>query len=128
VQTFTPGIAIGAEQVSASPRGPFTAFFPGALTSTWTGQSWTLDKAITVTRVQAQAKTAPAGCTTSAVVRVTDGTTPVNLTIAAAANDSGAIAQNYAAGAVLTISVQTAAAGCSTSPADTNAVIQYKMQ
>jgi len=47
-----------------------------------TGQSWTLDKAITVTRVAAQAKTAPAGCTTNAVVRVTDGTTALNLTIA----------------------------------------------
>jgi hypothetical protein len=29
---------------------------------------------------------------------------------------------------VLTVSVQTAAAGCTTSPADANAVIQYKMQ
>jgi hypothetical protein len=128
LQTFSPGIAIGSETVSASPRGPFTIFFPGALTSTWTGESWTLDKAITVTRVQAQAKTAPSGCTTNAALRVTDGTTPVNLTIAAAANDSGPITQNYAAGAVLTVSVQTAAAGCTTSPADANAVIQYKMQ
>jgi hypothetical protein len=58
LQTFSPGIAIGAETASASPRGPFNVFSPGALTSTWTGESWTLDKAITVTRVQAQAKTA----------------------------------------------------------------------
>jgi hypothetical protein len=128
LQTFSPGIAIGSETVSASPRSPFTIFFPGALTSTWTGESWTLDKAITVTRLQAQAKTAPAGCTTNSVIRLTDGTTPVNLTIAAAANDSGAITQNYAAGATLTVSVQTAATGCATSPADANAVIQYKMQ
>ena len=128
LQTFSPGIAIGTETVSASPRGPFNVFFPGALTSTWTGESWTLDKAITVTRVQAQAKTAPAGCTTNAVIRLTDGTTPVNLTIAAAANDSGAITQNYAAGATLTVGVQTAAAGCGTSPADANAVIQFRMQ
>jgi hypothetical protein len=128
IQTFTPGITIGTEQMSASPRGPFGTFFPGALTSTWTGESWTLDKAITVTRLQVQAKTAPSGCTTNAVLRVTDGTTPVNLTISAAANDSGAIAQNYAAGATLTVTVQTAAAGCTTSPADANAVIQYRMQ
>jgi hypothetical protein len=128
LQTFSPGLAIGAETVSASPRGPFNIFFPGVLTSTWTGESWTLDKAITVTRVQVQAKTAPAGCATNSVIRLTDGTTPVNLTIAAAANDSGAITQNYAAGATLTVSVQTAAAGCATSPADANAVIQYKMQ
>ena len=103
-------------------------FFPGALTSTWTGESWTLDKAITVTRLQAQAKTAPAGCTTNAAIRLTDGATAVNLTLSGAANDSGALTQNYAAGATLTLSVQTAAAGCTTSPADTNAVVQYKMQ
>ena len=39
-------------------------------------------------------------------MRITDGTTPVNLTITAAANDSGAITQSYAAGATLTLSVQ----------------------
>jgi hypothetical protein len=54
-----------------------------------------------------QAKTAPSGCAT---------------------NDSGAITQNYAAGASLTIAVQTAAAGCATSPADANVVVQYRMQ
>jgi len=62
------------------------------------------------------------------VPRVTDGTTPVNLTIAAAANDSGPMTQNYKAGATLTVSIQTAASGCTTLPADANAVIQYKMQ
>ena len=103
-------------------------FLPGALTSTWTGSTWTLDKAITVTRVEAQAKTAPAGCTTNAVVRLTDGTTPVNVTLSAAANSSGAITQNYAGGAALTIAVSTAAAGCTTSPADVNVTVQYKMQ
>src|SRR5579863_2558550 len=128
VQTFSPGIVIGADQVSSGPRAFFDTALPGALTSTWTGSTVTLDKAITVTRVQTQAKTAPSGCSTNAVIRLTDGTTPVNVTIAAAANDSGAITQNYAAGATLTVSVQTAAAGCSTSPADANAIIQYRMQ
>jgi hypothetical protein len=90
--------------------------------------TWTTDKAVTITRVQVQAKTAPAGCTTNAVVRFTDGTTPVNVTISTAANDSGAISQNYAAGASLQISVQTAAAGCTTSPADANVTVQYRMQ
>src|SRR6266849_1632175 len=127
-QHFTQGMALGGESLSASPRGEQNVFLPGALTSTWTGSTWTPDKAVTVTRLQVQAKTAPSGCTTSAVVRLTDGTTPVNLTIAAAANDSGAIAQNYAAGASLTIAVQTAAAGCTTSPADANVVVQYRMQ
>jgi hypothetical protein len=101
---------------------------PGALTSTWTALTWTLDKAITVTRMQVQAKTAPSGCTTNAVARISDGTTPVSLTISGVANDSGAISQNYAAGASIVISVQTAAAGCTTSPADANVVVQYRMQ
>jgi hypothetical protein len=50
------------------------------------------------------------------------------LTITAAANDSGAITQNYAADATLTLSVQTGAVGCTALPADANGVIQYKMQ
>src|SRR5260370_8813305 len=96
-------MALGGESLSASPRGEQNVFLPGALTSTWTGSTWTPDKAVTVTRLQVQAKTAPSGCTTSAVVRLTDGTTPGNLTIAPAANDSGAIPHNYPPAASLTI-------------------------
>jgi hypothetical protein len=122
------GIVLNGENFSAVPRDIFSAFLPGALTSTWTGATLTLDKAITVTRVQVQAKTAPSGCATNAVVRLTDGASPLNVTLSAAANDSGAVSQNYAAGAVLTISVQTAASGCTTSPADANVAVQYRMQ
>ncbi|HKV25544.1 MAG TPA: hypothetical protein VJN93_13200 [Candidatus Acidoferrum sp.] len=127
-QHFTQGVIFGNETFTASPRGVQSTFLPGALTATWTGSTWTLDKAVTVTRVQVQAKTAPAGCTTSAVVRLSDGTSPVNVTISAAANDSGPITQNYAAAASLTVAVQTAAAGCTTSPADANVIVQYRMQ
>src|SRR5208337_200911 len=119
---------LGGEALTAAPRGEQNIFLSGALTATWTGATWIPDKGVTVTRVQVQAKTAPAGCTTNAVVRLTDGTSPVNLTISGAANDSGVIAQNYAAGTPLTLSVQTAAAGCTTSPADANVTIQYRMQ
>jgi hypothetical protein len=127
-QHYAQGVAFGTETFTASPRGEQNVFLPGALTSAWTGSTWTLDKAVTVTRVQVQAKTAPAGCTTNSVVRLTDGTSPVNVTISAAGNDSGPIAQNYAAAASLTISVQTAASGCTASPADANVVVQYRMQ
>jgi hypothetical protein len=127
-QHFTQGVALNGETLSASPRGEQNVFLPGALTSTWTGSTWTLDRAIVVTRVQVQAKTAPSGCTTNAIVRLSDGSTPVNVTVAAAANDSGAITQNYAAGASLTVTVQTAAVGCTTSPADANVIVQYRMQ
>jgi hypothetical protein len=127
-QHYTQGVVFGTETFTASPRAEQNIFLPGALTSTWTGATWTNDKAVTITRIQVQAKTAPAGCTTNAIVRFTDGTTPVNVTISAAANDSGAISQNYAAGASLQVLVQTAAAGCTTSPADANVTVQYRMQ
>ena len=121
-------LLLNGEFLNAAPRSEQNIFLPGGLSTTWTGSTWTLDRGVTVTRVQVQAKTPPAGCTTNAVVRLTDGTTPVNVTIAAAANDSGAITQNYASGAVLTLSVQTAAAGCTTTPTDANVTIQYRMQ
>ena len=127
-QHFTQGVAVGSETFTGSPRGEQSVFLPGALTTTWTGSTWTLDKAVTITRVQVQAKTAPSGCTTNAIVRLTDGASPLNVTISAAANDSGPITQNYAAAASLTLSVQTAAAGCTTSPADANVIVQYRMQ
>jgi hypothetical protein len=123
-----PKLLLNGEFTGSVGRAEQSIFLPGALTSTWTGSTWTPDKAVTVTRMQVQAKTAPAGCSTNAVVRLTDGTAPVNLTIAAAGNDSGAITQNYAAGATITVSVQTAAAGCTTAPADANVEVQYRMQ
>ena len=124
----TTRLRINGEAITGAPRSEQNIFLPGALTSTWVASTWTPDKAVTVTRLQVQTKTAPASCSTNAVVRLTDGTTPVNLTIAAAANDSGSLTQNYAAGTPLSLSVQTAAAGCTTAPADANITIQYRMQ
>jgi hypothetical protein len=123
-----PKLLLNGEFTGSVPRAEQNIFFPGALTSTWTGSSWTPDRAVTVTRMQVQAKTAPAGCSTNAVVQLTNGTTRVNLTISSAANDTGTISQNYAAGTAITVSVETAAAGCTTSPADANVTVQYKMQ
>jgi hypothetical protein len=123
-----PKLLLNGEFTGSVARSEQNIFLPGALTSTWTASTWTPDKAVTITRMQVQAKTAPAGCTTNAVVQLTDGTTPVNVTIATGANDSGALTQNYAAGATVTVSVQTAAAGCTTAPADANVTVQYRMQ
>ena len=123
-----PKLLLNGEFTGSVARSEQNIFLPGALSTTWTASSWTPDKPVTVTRVQVQAKTAPAGCTTSAVVQLTNGTTPINLTISAAANDTGSISQNYAAGTALTVSLQTAAAGCSTTPADANVTVQYRMQ
>jgi len=128
LQHFTQGLALGPETVTSSPRSEQNVFLPGALTSTWTGATWTTDRAVIITRIQVQTKTAPASCTTNAVVRLTDGTKPINVTISTVANDSGAISQSYAAGASLQVKLQTAAAGCTTNPADANVTIQYRMQ
>lgn len=106
----------------------FHSFFPGALTATWTGGTWTLTRAVIVTRIQAQLRVAPAGCSVSPIFRLTDGSTPLNLTLSAASNDSGVISQSYAAGTVFTTSIQTAASGCTTSPGDANVAVQYRMQ
>jgi hypothetical protein len=123
-----PKLLLNGETTASVARSEQNIFLPSALTSTWTASSWTPDKPVTVTRMQVQTKTAPAGCSTNAIVRLTDGTTPINLTISAASNDTGSISQNYAAGSTLTVSVQTAASGCSTSPADANVTVQYRMQ
>lgn len=123
-----PKLLLNGELTASVARSEQNIFLPGALTSTWTASSWTPDRPITVTRLQAQAKTAPTSCSTNAIVRLTDGTTPINLTISAASNDSGSISQNYGAGSTLTVSVQTAASGCGTSPADANVTVQYRMQ
>jgi hypothetical protein len=127
-KTIGPLVVNGDSAMSAAPRVVYATFLPGALTSTWTGSTLTPDKAISATRMHVQVKTAPGGCTTNAVVRLSDGTTVQDVTITATNNDSGAITKNYAAGAPLTVSVLTAAVGCTTSPADANVIVQYRMQ
>jgi hypothetical protein len=104
------------------------AFLPGALTTTWTGETWTLPRNIIVTRIQVQAKTAPAGCATQAVVRLTDGTTPETVTVTGLASDSGIFSQAYSSGSVMQIGVSIAGVGCSTAPADVNVNVEYGVQ
>src|SRR5229473_1819459 len=40
-QHFTQGVAFGTETFTASPRSEQNVFLPGALTSAWTGSTWT---------------------------------------------------------------------------------------
>ena len=121
-------IVLNNETLSASPRMAQNVLVPGALTTTWTISTWTPDKSVTITRMQAQAKKAPSGSHTNAVIQTSDRVKGINLMIATAANDSGAISQTYSGGTPITISIQTAASGCSTPPADVNITLQYKMQ
>ncbi len=61
----------------------------------------TPDTNITLTRIQAAAQTAPAGCATGALLIITDGTAPGTsiLTLSQRARRQRLLALNYAAGA-----------------------------
>jgi hypothetical protein len=125
------GIQAGTDVAfNASPRGLYNAFLPNLTSAAATYQRMTLDKAITVTRLQLVLGTAGAGCTTQSTVSVTDGTNPITLTTAngTAIYDSGAVSQNYAAAANLDIKIATAASGCTTAPQNANVSVQYRMQ
>jgi hypothetical protein len=118
----------GDTAMTANPRGTFSAFIP-ATTSTGTWNQVTLDKAITITRVQIIAGGSGAGQTTAAIVRVGDnGSNNQDTTIANGTGnfDSGAISVNIAA-TTLIIRVITASVG-GTAPTSLNVVVQYKMQ
>jgi hypothetical protein len=84
---------------------------------------------ITVTRLQAQAMVAPLGCSVNAVITISNGAVSGSLAITAAANDSGPLTLNYAAGIPITLGVSTAP-GCrgGIPPALANVVAQYKAQ
>jgi len=125
------GIQAGTDVAfNASPRGLYNAFLPNLTSAAATYQRTTLDKAITVTRLQVVLGTAGVGCTTQSTVSVTDGTTPITLTTVngTAIYDSGAVSQNYAAAANLDIKIATAASGCTTAPQNANVSVQYRMQ
>jgi hypothetical protein len=125
------GIQAGSDTAfNASPRGAYNAFLPNLTSAAATYQRMTLDKAVTVTRLQLVLGTAGAGCTTQSTVSVTDGTSPVTLTTAngTATYDSGAVSQNFAAAANLDIKIATAASGCTTAPQNANVTVQYRMQ
>jgi hypothetical protein len=84
---------------------------------------------ITVKRIEVVvAGSAAAGCTTSPIVRVTDGTTNLDTAIT---NGTGIFStnfsQNYSAGAVIQMKT-VAGAGCTTSPTNPFITVQYTMQ
>ena len=122
-------ISTGGDSFANTPRVAWGSFLPGALSTTWTAAQFTLKKAINVVQIDLRAKTAPAGCTTFPVVQITDGTTPINVTLnSASVAQSVAGGQNYAVNATVLVKVSTAGAGCTTNAADVNVTVQYKMQ
>lgn len=124
VLVWPNAISINGDTVSGAARAAFTAFLPGNLTSTWTAGTWVLSKPINATSIRVQVKTAPVGCSPNAVIRIGDGVTNWDTTITAAAN-GGPSGQSWGL-TTLTVSVLTAAAGCGTSPADANLIMEYR--
>lgn len=81
---------------------------------------------IVLTRIEADAYVPPSGCTNDMLLQVSDGTVAGTKTLALAAdeNDTGPLAVNYAAGAMLRLSV-IKPSGCVTPASSINVVIQY---
>jgi hypothetical protein len=131
ILTATSKVQIASEDVSSAPRMTWSCFVPNSLTITYTICQFTPDKAITITRAQAQVKIAAVGCLTNASIHV-ESVAPVvaiDMVVGTSnATDSGAVSVNYAAGTVLQITLAQAAATCGTNPQDMNVVVQYKMQ
>jgi hypothetical protein len=120
----------GDTAMTAAPRGIYQGFCSGQLTTIWSCATVTFDRAVTITRIQIQLKTAAVNCTTSAVIRVGDNAsnnqdTTLTNTVA---SDTGAISRGFTAGIPVVIRITTPSAGCTTSPADANVIVQYKMQ
>jgi hypothetical protein len=124
ILAWPASISVNGETFNSAARSVITAFLPGNLTTTWTAGTWALSKPIIATSVRVQVKTAPVGCSPNAVVRIGDGVTNVDTPIVAAV--SGGASAQFWGGGTLTISVLTAAAGCSTPPADANLIMEYR--
>jgi hypothetical protein len=80
-----------------------------------------------VTRIQAELAVPPQGCSTNAVLTISNGVSSQSLAITGASNDSGPLSLSYAAGSSMSLRVSTAAHNCrGTVPAEANVVVQYR--
>jgi hypothetical protein len=122
-----PGTA-GADGAPGPAGSQVWASFVPLLVTPYTIATLTPNNAIIVTRIQAQLGVRPSRCSRNAVLRISDGTTAATLTVAAAANDSGPLAIEYAANAPVSLSVATGAACSGILPAVANVVVQYKVK
>ena len=114
------------------PAGPansqvWNTFLAGALSRVFTAGGLTPDGNLSVTRIQVGLGTAPLGCSTNAVIQISDGTPAgtKTVTLTAAANDSGPLAVNYSAGTPILVGVSIRAVGCGTRPQNANVLVQY---
>jgi hypothetical protein len=117
------------------PQGPagiattqaWNSFVPGPLATPVFGGVFTPSGNIALTRVQAAAQTAPAGCTSNAVLVVTDGTAAGSsvVPLSGVISDSGPLNVSYTAGSPIYV-LAIPGVGCTTRPANVNVLVQYQ--
>jgi hypothetical protein len=97
--------------------------------------NWTLPAGLTITGFDLAASTAPAGCTTSPVVQVWDGTSSgevgsYSITMGNGTSFATQVtgSTNVASGHLLRLKVTTAGAGCTTNAGNVVATVTYQMQ
>jgi hypothetical protein len=118
---------IDGQQLDAPPIATFGAFLPGALSTSYTADTFTPDYGIVVTRVEVTVKTVSQGCSSSAVVSL-HGSSDLDVPIPLGASDSGPVNILMDAGTPVQILLSTPAQGCSIPPQDANVVVHYRMQ
>ena len=111
--------------------GSFGGTF-GSSTNNSLGAIWSPTAAITMTRLDIAVGTAPAGCTTYPVVGIYDGTSATWLRTVTLASGTYSYRNavsgvSITAGHNLSMGVQTAGVGCTTSPASAQLTMEYTM-
>ncbi|HVI07670.1 MAG TPA: DNRLRE domain-containing protein [Candidatus Binatia bacterium] len=108
----------------------FSSFYPGNLTGTWVGANWNLDQSITVLRIAATAKTPTGSSCPAAVFRLSNGTKGQDLVLAPGQSwsDTGSMVMTFSSGALLQASLRTGSTCASNTGADTNLLVEYRMQ
>ena len=119
-------VAPALANIPRSPAGTsWSTFISGAIITSVNGfNQLTLGANITVTHIDFASTGAVPNCSVAPTVIVSDGTTPITLTIANAAFSTAAFSQVYSAAAV--IKVNTTAGTCTTAPNNMNVVVSYK--
>jgi len=134
--SYATGIsASGNANCSQSCRSTWFGYFGGTFgtsTNTSLGAVWSPSAAIAMTRLDIAVGTAPAGCSTWPVIGVYDSTAAswlktVTLAAGTYSYRNAVASLPIAAGHNLSMGVQTAGAGCSTSPGSAQLTMEYTM-
>jgi hypothetical protein len=118
----------GAALQKSDFRGYWTGMLVGGASAGATQWRNLIVKGITITRMSIAMPETGANCTVADIARLSDGTTNVDLSVpnGITTSDSGALAQNYAAGSTLTLSLVLGT--CTTHSSKTNVTVEYVMQ